>query len=301
MSRLRSCTLCPRNCQVDRLAGQIGACRMDGRLMAARAALHMWEEPCISGEKGSGTVFFSGCAMGCVYCQNHNIARGETGREISVQRLAEIFLELQDEQAANINLVTPGHYVYHILEALNLAKKEGLSIPVVYNSSGYEKVETIRLLEGNVDVYLPDFKYWEETSAKRYSRAPDYRKYAMESLAEMVRQAGSPLFDEEGYMKRGVIVRHLVLPGHTGEAKKIIRYLYDTYGDEIYISIMSQYTPLAWVKDYPEINRKLAEEEYDEVVDAAISFGVENGFIQEGETARESFIPDFGFQGIEKM
>ncbi|OUP50633.1 radical SAM protein [Lachnoclostridium sp. An181] len=297
----QSCVICPRNCRVDRTAGQKGFCGMSDRLVAARAALHMWEEPCISGTKGSGTVFFSGCSMGCVYCQNQKIAKAEIGKQISVSRLARIFCNLQDQGAANINLVTPGHFVYQVLEALKLAKQKGLDIPIVYNSSGYEKAETIRILEGYVDVYLPDFKYWEKESARRYSSAPDYRAYAIESLKEMVRQAGKPVFDGDGYMRRGVIVRHLVLPGHVEEAKKIIRYLYETYGDDIYISIMNQYTPLSWVEDYPEINRKLTEEEYEAVVDAAIDLGVENGFVQEGETAKESFIPDFALQGIEKV
>ncbi len=295
---LASCHLCPRNCGVNREQGQIGYCRETAEIMAARAALHMWEEPCISGEKGSGAVFFSGCAMQCVFCQNHNIAAAKAGKRISVERLSEIFLELEKKGAANLNLVTAGHYVPQVVKALKMAREQGMSIPVVYNSSGYEKVETLRMLEGYVDVYLPDFKYWYEETGRRYSNAPDYRETAMEALVEMFRQTGEFVFNEEGYLIRGMVVRHLVLPEHIEEAKQIIHYLYRTYGDRIFISILNQYTPLPQVKDYPELTRKLTEAEYDEVVEDAISIGVENGFIQEGGTAEESFIPEFDCEGI---
>ncbi len=295
---MKACCLCPRECGVDRVNGQKGYCKMTTELKVARAALHMWEEPCISGEEGSGTVFFSGCSLGCVYCQNHHIAQGQAGKIITTERLAEIFLELQEKKANNINLVTAGHYIPQIIRALQLAKDRGLYIPVVYNSSGYEKVEALKLLEGYVDIYLPDLKYMEEVPARLYSSCYDYFEYAGKAIGEMVRQVGAPVFDERGMLQRGVIVRHLTLPGYLEDSKRIIKYLYDTYGDTIYISILSQYTPLPQVEAYPVINRKITSEEYEELVDYAIEIGVENGFIQEGETATESFIPEFNLEGV---
>ena len=294
---LEDCTLCPRNCHVNRLEGERGFCGQTAKLTAARAALHMWEEPCISGDAGSGAVFFSGCGLGCVYCQNHSIAKGDVGKEISTERLAEIFLELQEQGAWNINLVTAGHFVPFVTEALHSAKKQGLVLPVVYNTSGYEKTDTLKLLEGYVDIYLPDLKYRSSDLARRYSLAPDYPQIAEKALQEMVRQVGSPVFEGER-MLRGVIVRHLVLPGLVEGSKRVIRYLYEQYGDSIYISILNQYTPMPGLQGYPELKRKIAEEEYDEVVDYAIELGVENGFIQEGDTAEESFIPEFDITGI---
>lgn len=294
---MRDCSLCPRQCHADRISGGNGYCGQNSRIKAARAALHMWEEPCLSGEDGSGTVFFTGCTLGCVYCQNHQIADGTVGKSISVKRLAGIFLELQEQHALNINLVTAGHFVPQAVAALKLAKEQGLRIPVVYNTSGYERVETLKLLEGYVDIYLPDFKYWDSGLAKKYSFAEDYPQIAKEALAEMVRQAGKPEFNGD-QMTKGVIVRHLVLPGMVDDSQNVIRYLHDTYGEQIYISIMNQYTPMSRLADYPELSRKLTEAEYDEVVDYAISIGVENGFIQEGDTAEESFIPSFDVTGI---
>jgi len=298
LSVLKDCTLCPRECHVDRTSGKKGYCKVTDELAVARAALHMWEEPCISGEEGSGTVFFSGCSLGCVYCQNHNISKGLAGKIITIERLAEIFLELQAKGANNINLVTPSHYVPHIIEALNISREKGLNIPIVYNCSGYEKVETLRLLEGYVDIYLPDFKYMSEEPAKKYSNCMDYFIVAAKALDEMVRQVKEAVFDERGIMQKGVIVRHLVLPGYLEDSKRIIKYLYENYGDKIYISIMNQYTPVIKNKIYPELNRKITEEEYEELVDYAIEIGVENGFIQEGETASESFIPEFNGEGV---
>lgn len=295
---LRSCRLCPRNCGVDRTAGQRGRCGMTDQIMAARASLHMWEEPCISGEKGSGTVFFSGCSLGCVFCQNHEIALGDTGKAISVERLAEIYLELQDKRANNINLVTAGHFLPQVIRSLELAKAQGLRIPIVYNTGGYEKVEAIRLLDGLVDIYLPDVKYVSSEISARYSGAPDYFAVASKALEEMVRQTGEAVFDERERMRRGTIVRHLLLPGCLEDSKAVLRYLYETYGDQIFISIMNQYTPLPHVKCWPELNRRVTEAEYDELVDYAIDLGVENGFIQEGETAEESFIPAFDIEGV---
>ena len=291
------CSLCPRMCNVDREI-TTGYCGVKKTLRVARAALHFWEEPCISGEEGSGAVFFTGCNLRCVFCQNFQIARAEQGKEITVERLSEIFLELQEQKANNINLVTATHYVPQVVEALKIAKEKGLHIPVVYNCGGYETVETLKLLEGLVDIYLPDFKYVDHDRAKRYSRAEDYPEAAKMALAEMVRQQPEAEFDERGIMKKGVIVRHLMLPGGIKDSKAVVKYLYETYGNQIFISLMNQYTPLPHVADYPEIDRKLKKFEYGRLVDYAISLGVENGFIQEGETAKESFIPAFTNEGV---
>ena len=292
------CRLCPRMCSVDREKGQRGYCGMSEEIYVARAALHMWEEPCLSGESGSGTVFFSGCTLRCVFCQNRMIADGSVGKKISVERLAEIFLELQKKGANNINLVTPTHYAKQIQQSLAISKKAGLCIPIVYNTSGYETVEAIRELEGYVDIYLPDFKYISKELSFRYSKAADYFERASAALKEMVRQRKEAVYGEDGMMKRGVIVRHLMLPGCIEDSKAVIRYLYTKYQDRIVISIMNQYTPLSFQKDMPELNRKVTAKEYEELVDYAISLGVENGFIQEGDTAQESFIPAFDLEGI---
>jgi len=295
---LKDCMLCPRECHVDRTAGKKGYCKATDELVVARAALHMWEEPCISGKEGSGTVFFSGCALGCVYCQNSNISKGLAGKVITIERLAEIFLELQGKGANNINLVTPSHFVPHIIGALDIARKKGLALPVVYNCSGYEKVETLKLLEGYVDIYLPDFKYMSAEPAMKYSKCRNYFTVAAAAIREMVRQVNEAAFDNRGIMQRGVIVRHLTLPGYLEDSKRIIKYLYETYGDRIYISIMNQYTPMARNMAYPELNRRITEEEYEELVDYAIEIGLEQGFVQEGEAALESFIPEFNGEGV---
>ena len=296
--RLSDCTICPRTCHVNRLAGETGYCRTGADIVLARAALHMWEEPCISGERGSGTVFFSGCSLGCVYCQNEKIAKNHIGKEVTIDRLVEIFYELREQGAANINLVTPTHMLHAVIRSIQTAKRQGFDLPFVYNCGGYEKPESIRLLAGLVDVYLTDFKYYDNALAIRYSNAPDYFTYASESLKEMVRQTGNAIFNEEGMMTKGVIVRHLILPGCIEDSKQIVKYLYDIYKDQIYISLMNQYTPLPHVVAFPEINKKVTEAEYDEVVNYAIDLGVEKGFIQEGETATESFIPDFDITGV---
>ena len=273
---------------------------MDGTIYLARAALHMWEEPCISGTKGSGAVFFSGCGLRCCFCQNHDIAIGSRGLAVSVERLGEIFLELKEKGAANINLVTGAHYVPQIIEALKLARMQGMDLPVVYNSSGYEKLETLKLLEGYVDIYLPDLKYMEPDLAQKFSHAPDYVERAKAAIKEMVRQSGSCQFGEDGYIRRGTIVRHLILPGHTKNSRKVLRYLHETYGEEIYISIMNQYTPVRELGEFKELNRKVTKREYEKVLDTAVEMGIQNGFIQEGETASESFIPEFDYEGVEK-
>ena len=298
MYLMEECTICPRNCRVDRTKGKKGYCSVTDKLVIARASLHMWEEPCISGTHGSGTVFFSGCNLGCVYCQNHTISTGKSGKEITRERLAEIFLELQSKGAHNINLVTPSHFVPQIIDALVMSRENGLKIPIVYNSSGYEKVETIKMLEGHISIYLPDLKYKDKSIAKKYSNCIDYFEHASRAIEEMVRQTGEVSFDEDGMAVKGVIVRHMTLPGYIEDSKKIIKYLHETFKDKIYMSIMNQYTPLSVVEKYPEINRKITSDEYEELVDYAVSIGVENGFIQEEETALESFIPDFDCEGV---
>ena len=296
---LKECRLCPRECGVDRSEGKKGYCGASNELKVARAALHMWEEPCISGEAGSGAVFFSGCPMRCRFCQNYSIAAARKGKVISIERLAQIFLELQEKGAANMNLVTPTHYTLHIIKALDLAKENGLRIPVVYNTSGYEKTETLKLLRGYIDIYLPDFKYMDGLLAAAYSNAPDYPEYAKRALEEMVGQTGPLKLDEEtGMARSGVIVRHLVLPGHVRNSKAVIQYLYETYGDQIYISIMNQYTPMPQVAKDKLLGRKVTRREYEKVIDYALELGVENGFFQEGDVAEESFIPEFDSEGV---
>lgn len=295
---LEDCTLCPRMCHVNRRAGQRGFCKMPDTVMAARAALHMWEEPCLSGKRGSGAVFFSGCTLRCIFCQNHEIADGSCGREISRERLSEIFLEIQGKGAANINLVTAGHFLPQVIEALENARKHGLRLPVVYNSSGYERIESIRMLAPYVDIWLPDFKYMDSDLAKELSHAADYPQIAKAAVAEMVAQSGPTAFDEDGYMQSGVIVRHLLLPGHTRDSKAVLKYLHDTYGNKIFISIMNQYTPLPQVKDVPPLNRRVTKREYQRVLQYAWDIGIEQGFFQDGETAAESFIPLFDYEGL---
>jgi len=294
----KNCRICPRNCGADRTK-QKGYCRETEQIYIARAALHMWEEPCISGEEGSGTVFFSGCNLGCVYCQNREISGGQAGKPVTVERLAEIYLDLQRQRANNINLVTAGHYLPSVAQSLKIAKEKGLNIPVVYNTSGYEKPESLEMLRGLVDIFLPDFKYISSELAEKYSYAPDYPEMVKAALVKMVELVGEPAFDKRGMMKRGVIVRHLVLPGYVRESRKVIQYLYRTYGEKIFISIMNQYTPMPGIEmRYPELGRRITELEYDKVVNYAINIGVENGFIQEGETAKESFIPPFDETGV---
>lgn len=296
-----SCTLCPRHCHADRnnRNSLTGVCHETKQLRLARAALHFWEEPCISGKQGSGTIFFSGCTLRCVFCQNHSIADGSVGKEVSDERFVQILLELQKKGANNINLVTPTHFVPLIVDGIQQARKHGLHLPIVYNTSGYETMETLQQLDGIVDIYLPDLKYNNSTISQKYSFASDYFSVASRALKEMYRQVGDPIFDTNGMMQKGMIVRHLVLPGCIQDSKAVIQYLYETFSDHIYISIMNQYTPMPAVQMlYPELNRKVTEEEYEEVVNYAIELGVENGFIQEGETADESFIPAFDYEGL---
>ena len=291
------CNLCPRECKINREITK-GYCKTGEKLLITRASLHMWEEPCISGSKGSGTVFFGGCSLGCIYCQNVQIRDGKTGKITDEHRLAEIFFELRDMGANNINLVTPTHFVPHIIRALDIAKTKDLNIPIIYNTGGYEKVDTLKMLDGYIDIYLPDFKYYCNITAKEYSNAPDYTYYVKKAIAEMVRQTGKPVFYDNGIIKKGVIVRHLLLPGHLEESKKIIKYLYNTYENNIFISIMNQYTPMPQMAEHKILSQKVSEIDYDQLVNFAIDIGVENGFIQEGETATESFSPAFDNHGV---
>lgn len=326
MQTYDTCMLCPRACGVNRMVGARGVCGQSANVRLARAALHFWEEPCISGTNGSGAVFFCGCSLQCVFCQNREIATGQTGIEIPKERLAEIFLELQEQHANNINLVTPGHYAPHIIAAVESARRQGLRIPIVYNTGSYETIDTIRSMEGIVDVYLPDFKYMDAALAEKYSHAKDYPNAAKAAIAEMVRQQPQARFvpelqQREGglsveiqsgtdrdteqkvrthiqVMTAGVIVRHLLLPGMLYDSKQILKYLYEQYGNQIYYSLMSQYTPLAHVKDYPELTKRVSEEAYAHLVHYAEQLGITNGFTQEREVAEESFIPHFDCEGV---
>lgn len=301
---MSDCVLCPRRCHADRNAGGAGFCGQGAEIRAARAALHFWEEPCICGSHGSGAVFFSGCSLQCVFCQNHDIALGKKGRVLSTEHLVRIFMELQEKGAVNINLVTAGHFLPQICLALTMAKKEGLSLPIVYNSSGYEEVSSLRLLEGLVDIYLPDLKYHSPQLSSRYSHAPDYFEKASAAISEMFRQVGPPVLSpDSGLMEKGVIVRILLLPGHAGDSKKVLRYLHDTYGDDIYVSILSQYTPMPHLSEMPQLHdtqllRQVTPEEYARVVDFACRIGIENGYIQQEGAAAESFIPAFDGEGL---
>ena len=293
MDMLESCMLCPRNCKVNRHKS-VGFCGASDKVKLAYYSLHQWEEPIISGENGSGTVFFSNCNLRCLFCQNKKIStdRNSYGKEISNDKLKEIFLKLQDLGAHNINLVTPTHYVPQIIDVLKKVKNKNLKIPVVYNTSSYENVSTIESLNGLIDIYLADLKYFDDELGNKYSKCNDYFKYASLAIEEMYKQTGKFQI-KDNLLVSGLVVRILVLPGHVDDSKKIIKYLYDTYKDNIIISIMNQYTPVCKINDFPNLNRKLTDEEYDEVIDYACSLGIENAFVQEGETQSESFIPDF--------
>ena len=300
---MEQCRLCGRHGGINRTI-RAGRCGMTNRVYAARAALHMWEEPCISGKEGSGTVFFVGCPLGCVFCQNREIALGRRhgdviGIPVTEVQLADTFLALEAQGANNINLVTPTHFVPQIICAVRMARERGLTVPVLYNTGSYETEETVRSLRGTVDIFLPDLKFMDPDISGRYAKAPDYFEVAEKAIRGMVEIAGEPVFDDRGMMKSGVIVRHMVLPGHTRDSKRIIRYLHETYGEKIYVSIMNQYTPMPGIGDeFPELARRVTKREYERVINYAIDLGMENVFIQEGPTAEESFIPDFDGTGI---
>ena len=295
-----ACLACPRKCGTDR-SDQRGYCGETETIRIARAAPHMWEEPPISGEKGSGTVFFSGCSLRCIYCQNHEIAVSHVGYDVTPQQLTEIMLRLQDDGVHNINLVTPSHYTAALIPVLETVRPK-LHIPVLWNSSGYELPETLRLLDGLIDIYLPDFKYLNPETAKAYSNAPDYPETAKAAISEMVRQCGAPqISPETGLMTRGVQVRHLVLPGHAQESRQILWYLYQTYGNGIGYSIMNQYTPMPQMQSHPLLSRRVTEQEYANVVRYADQIGIVNAYTQEGEAASESFIPEFSAEPQQKL
>lgn len=292
MESFNSCRLCPRNCGVNRNKGEIGFCQAGKKIKIAKYYLHMWEEPCITGTNGSGTIFFSNCNLRCMFCQNYYISEFNHGTEISIKKFASICLELQKNGATNINLVTPTHFVPLIIEGLLLAKSHGLKIPIVYNSSGYETVETIKMLEGIVDIYLPDLKYYSDELAEKYSKSPHYFAHATKAIAEMVRQKPRCSFDKNGNMLSGVIIRHLLIPDMEEDTKKILKYLYNKYKNKIYYSIMNQYTPVRKCK-YDELNKKVSSNIYEEIIDYAYNLGIRNAFVQEEGTQSESFIPDF--------
>lgn len=296
------CTLCPRNCGAKRSAGKIGFCGMESELRLSRVGLHMWEEPCLSGDKGSGTIFFTGCSLGCIFCQNHDISRRSPentssvpyfrpGKVYSLEAFSDAMLDLQEQGAHNINFVTGSHYVPHIIEGVRLARSKGLSIPTLYNCGGYESVETIRALSGTIDIYLPDMKFFSPKISLKYAGAKDYFSRAKEALNEMVRQVPDQIFDENGIMQKGVIVRHLMLPGLLFDTKHILDYLCETYGNQITISLMNQYTPMPGVPE--ELQSPLSAKHYDSMVNYLTILGQENAFTQEGGTVSESFIPDF--------
>lgn len=295
---LEKCNLCPRKCFVNRLEGELGFCRASKDVKIAKVSLHHWEEPCISGVNGSGTVFFSNCNLKCVFCQNHKISHEDAGKTVSINRLSEIFLEQQERGALNINLVTPTHYVPQIIEALKLAKNKGLNIPILYNSSGYENIDTIKMLRGFIDVYLPDLKYCSDKYAIKYSNAPNYFAFACDAITEMVSQVGEVKFDADGIIQKGVIIRHLMLPGLLFDSKKIIDYIYNTFNDSVYISLMNQYTPMQVAINYPEINKQVNPNHYDTLIGYCLNLGITKCFIQESGTSSSAFVPDFDLSGV---
>ena len=293
MQELEKCKICPHNCGVNRLNGNIGRCKSNGNIKLAMASIHNFEEPCISGENGSGTVFFSNCNMNCAFCQNYKISQQGLGREISIEELAEIFIDEQNKNAENINLVTPTMYVYHIIEAIKIAKNKGLKIPIVYNSNGYENVETIKKLDGYIDIYLPDLKYYDDDLAFKYSGVKNYFENATSAIKEMYNQVGSPVLDENGMMKKGLIIRHLVLPNNLQNSKDVLKWINDNIDKKVFVSVMAQYFPTNKAKDFPEINRKLTKEEYEEIENYLYSLDLDNGYIQELGEHEEEYVPDF--------
>jgi len=290
---LEKCSLCPHNCNIDRTNGQIGRCKSTDKVKIALTSLHHFEEPCISGKDGSGTIFFSNCNLSCVYCQNHKISQEGTGREISIEELAESFIIQQNKHAENINLVTPTMYVPQIIEAIKLARKYGLKIPIIYNTNSYENIETIKMLKGYVDVYLPDLKYYNNSLSKKYSKVDNYFEVATKAILEMYYQVGLPKFDENGMIKSGVIIRHLILPNHLENTKNILMWIKENMPRRTYVSIMSQYFPTHKASEYPEISRKLNEEEYTEISKFLEEIHLENGYFQELEDNEEQYVPNF--------
>ena len=287
---LEQCTICPHNCKINRKNGQVGRCKSKDTVKIALYSTHNFEEPCISGKKGSGTVFFSNCNLNCVFCQNYEISQEGKGTEITINRLAEIFLEQQEKDVENINLVTPTSYVPQIIEAIKLARKQGLKLPIVYNTNGYEKVETLKMLEGYIDIYLPDFKYSDNKLAKRLSKVDNYFEITTEALKEMHRQTGKAIFDDRGIMKKGMIIRHLVLPNHILNSRRVLKWINDNMND-VYVSVMAQYFPTYKAKEIEDINRKLTKEEYKQIENYLYRLNLENGYIQELGEHEEEYVP----------
>lgn len=295
---LKSCSLCPRNCRVNRLEGKTGVCRAGANPKVALASVHMWEEPCISGTKGSGTVFFSHCNLKCVFCQNFDISQEDFGREITIEELAQLFINQQNKGVHNISLVSPTQYLVQIEQAITIAKQNGLNIPVIYNSNGYESVEELKFLEGLIDVYLPDLKYAEDDLGKKYSGVNDYFEKASKAILQMYSQVGAPIFDGDGIIKKGLIIRHLILPGQLENSKKVLQWIRANLPNDIYISLMGQYTPMYKAYDYPELSRRLYKREYDEIIDYFFEIGLENGFAQELSSAKKVYTPKFNLDGV---
>ena len=287
---LKKCTICPHNCGINRLDGQIGRCKSKDTVKIALYSTHNFEEPCISGKKGSGTVFFSNCNLNCVFCQNYEISQQGKGKEISIQELADIFIKQQEKEVENINLVTPTSYVPQIIEAIKIARNNGLKIPIVYNTNGYEKVETLKMLEGYIDIYLPDLKYSDDLLAKCLSKVDNYFEIATKAIKEMHRQVGKPVFNEEGIMQKGMIIRHLVLPNHILNSRRVLKWINDNMND-VYVSVMAQYFPTYKAKEIEDINRKLTKEEYEEIENYLYRLNLENGYIQELGEHEEEYVP----------
>lgn len=291
---LERCKICPHDCGINRLNGQIGRCKSRDTVKIALYSIHDFEEPCISGKKGSGTVFFSNCNMNCVYCQNYEISQQGNGKEISVQELSEIFIKQQEKDVENINLVTPTSYVPQIIEAIKIARKNGLKIPIVYNTNGYEKVETLKMLEGYIDIYLPDFKYADDLLAKRLSKVDNYFEIATNAIKEMYRQTGNAIFNDKGIMQKGIIIRHLVLPNHILNSRRVLKWINDNMSDT-YVSVMAQYFPTYKAKEIEDINRKLTKEEYEQIENYLYRLDLENGYIQELGEHEEEYVPHWNF------
>lgn len=293
MKELNSCTICPHNCKINRNNGQIGRCRSGDKVKIALASVHNYEEPCISGKSGSGTIFFSNCNLSCIYCQNYKISQLGKGYELSVEELANIMLKQQEKGVNNINLVTPTMYVYQIIEAIKIARKRGLNIPIIYNTNGYENFKTIQDLNGYVDIYLPDLKYYSNELSKKYSKIDNYFKYAIEAIKEMYKQVGSPIFDENGIIKKGLIIRHLVLPNHLQNSKHILKWIKENMPEDTYVSVMAQYFPTYKAKEDNLINRKLNKKEYREIEEFLYTLNLENGYMQELGEHEEEYVPNF--------
>ena len=288
---LTKCEICPHKCGVDRTKNEIGRCKSTDKVKIALYSVHHFEEPCISGENGSGTVFFSNCNLNCIYCQNYEISQQGKGREISIEELAEIFIEQQNRNVENINLVTPTSYTLQIIEAIKIAKKKGLVIPIIYNTNGYEEVETLNLLEGYIDVYLPDLKYYDDGIGKKYSKIDNYFEIATKAIQEMYRQVGSPVLDERGMIRKGLMIRHLVLPNYIENSKKVLKWIKENIDKNVYIDIMAQYFPTYQAKNDSKLNRKLTKEEYQEIEEYVYQLDIKNGYMQELGEHEEEYVP----------